>query len=354
MDESPTGNEKVRFRTEYAGVHASPCYPAVAGDDFPAIAGGQTGLPTTTRTRTRPPILMKLTGIADEAGPAIDTQIKAVKELGWNAIEMRNVATATQPSGSVHEIPENAFDEVRETLAAAGVAVPAIGSTIANWAREIEEPYEITDAQIQRLIPRAKALGTTHVRIMSYAVRKQADGSDHADQLVNERVKRLRDITGRLLDAGLVPVHENCMNYGGMSLSKTLELLEKVPGLKLVFDTANPVFNRDRDAEDGRMQDPWAFYQAVRDHVVHVHIKDCVWNPAKNDADYTWPGEGDGRVRDILADLKARHYDGWISIEPHMAVVFHDTSGEAKPDPEGQYRNFVDYGRKLAALIDSL
>lgn len=296
---------------------------------------------------------MKFTGIADEAGAGVDLQIRAVKELGWDAIEMRNVAAPGAEAGSVHEIPQEQFDAVRRALDEAGVTVPAIGSTVANWARSIEEPFEITEGQLSRLIPRARALGTKYARIMSYAVRKNPDGSDHEDQMVRERVRRLREITSRLNDAGLVVVHENCMNYGGMAASRTLELLAEVPGMKLVFDTANPVFNVDRDGS-GHMQDPWAFYQAVKDHVEHVHIKDCVWNAEKGDADYTWPGEGDGRVRDILADLSARAYSGWISIEPHMAVVFHDTSGGSLPDPEGQYRNFVEYGMRLEALARGL
>jgi len=296
---------------------------------------------------------MKFTGIADEAGAGVDIQIRAVKELGWNAIEMRNVAVVGGAAGSVHEIPDEQFEQVRRELNHAGVTVPAIGSTVANWARSIEEPFDITLDQLGRLIPRAKALGTRYIRIMSYAVRKNEDGSDHADQMVAERIRRLREITSRLTDAGLVVVHENCMNYGGMAASRTLELLAELPDMKLVFDTANPVFNHDRDGNGG-MQDPWAFYQAVKGHIEHVHIKDCVWNAEKGDADYTWPGEGDGRVRDILADLRAGGYTGWISIEPHMAVVFHDTSGDAKPDAELQYQNFVEYGRRLESLVAGL
>ena len=302
---------------------------------------------------------MKLTGITDEAGSEIGVQIRAVKELGWNAIESRNAAVPAGKAASIHELPEDEFDAVARELESSGVAVPAIGSTMANWARSIEEPFELTLDQLSRLIPRARRLGTTHIRIMSYAVRKNADGSDHADQMVQERVRRLREIHQRLGDAGLVAVHENCMNYGGMGISRTLELLDAIPGLKLVFDTANPVFNLDRDRPgSGAMQDPWAFYLAVRDHIVHIHIKDCVWNAAKNDADYTWPGEGDGRVRDVLADLKSRGYGGWISIEPHMAVVFHDAETGTSENPEEkarrQYANFVEYGRRLESLVHSL
>jgi len=55
--------------------------------------------------------------------------------------------------------------------------------------------------------------------------------------------RRVKEVTDRFLDAGLQPVHENCMNYGGMSWQHALELLDRCPGLKWVFDTANPVFN---------------------------------------------------------------------------------------------------------------
>jgi sugar phosphate isomerase/epimerase len=187
-------------------------------------------------------------------------------------------------------------------------------------------------------------LGTRFIRIMSF---KPGDDEHRIPLQVFERV---REVTQRFLDAGLQPVHENCMNYGGMSWQHALELLDKCPGLKWVFDTANPVFNPDRSkAKPWPRQDPWEFWEHVRDHVAHIHIKDARWNPARNDADYTWPGEGDGRVRDILQDAIARGYDAGISIEPHMVVVFHDAS--APSDAEAQRQNYVEYGRRLEKLI---
>ncbi|HAV62070.1 MAG TPA: xylose isomerase, partial [Verrucomicrobiales bacterium] len=96
-------------------------------------------------------------------------------------------------------------------------------------------------------------------------------------------------------------------------------------------------------------QDPWEYWQAVKDHVVHIHIKDATWNPAKNDADYNWPGEGQGKVREILKDAFARGYDAGISIEPHMVVVFHDANSKA--DDSAIQANFIEYGRRLEKLI---
>jgi sugar phosphate isomerase/epimerase len=132
--------------------------------------------------------------------------------------------------------------------------------------------------------------------------------------------------------------------------------LESVPGLKWVFDTANPVFNQDWSRPEPRhQQDPWEFWTAVRDHSVHIHVKDARWIPAKRDADYHWPGEGDGAVRRILADAFARGYSGALSIEPHMVAVFHDTTGTAPAAQDAALReNYVEYGRRLMALVAGL
>ena len=55
---------------------------------------------------------MILTGITDEAGALIDTQIKAVKELGWNTIEARSVEVEGFPKANLHDIADEAFDLV--------------------------------------------------------------------------------------------------------------------------------------------------------------------------------------------------------------------------------------------------
>ena len=288
---------------------------------------------------------MILTGITDEAGALIDTQIKAVKELGWNTIEARSVEVEGFPKANLHDIADEAFDVIEEKLKKAGVGVYCFGSTIANWGKKIDDPFDLSE--VERAIPRMQRLGSQYVRIMSYAVR------EGEDQLEEERFHRLREITKRFLDAGITPVHENCMNYGGMSWQHALKLLENVPGLKWVFDTANPVFNDDRSKpEPMPKQDPWEFWTHLKKHTVHIHVKDAIWDNSKNDADYTLPGKGDGAVRRILSDALESGYDGGISIEPHLAVVFHDDS--VKASDEEIYRSFIGYGKALMELLEDI
>jgi sugar phosphate isomerase/epimerase len=286
---------------------------------------------------------MVLTGIGDEAGASLEAQINAASELGWRHLEMRFVEVPGFAKGNLHDIPEAAFDTVAGTLRDAGIEVYCFASGVANWSKNIHDPFSITLDEVRRCIPRMQKLNTKLVRIMSFKP------GDAEDRIPGEIFRRVGEITKMFLDAGLQPVHENCMNYGGMSWQHGLELLEKCPGLKWVFDTGNPIFNPDRSKpKPWPRQDPWEFWEHIRDHVAHIHVKDGRFDAARNDCVYTYPGEGDGRVRDILSDAMRRGYTGWVSIEPHVASVFHDAT--AKTSASGAFESFVEYARKMEAM----
>jgi sugar phosphate isomerase/epimerase len=288
---------------------------------------------------------MILTGIGDEGANTLEGQIQATKELNWQHLEMRGVEVSGFPKANFHDIPDAAFDQAVRKLESTGIGVYCFGSTVMNWAKRIEDPFEITLAEVKRAIPRMRRVGAKYVRVMSFKP------GDDEYKIPAEVFRRVKDVTNRFLDAGLQPVHENCMNYGGMSWQHALELLDKCPGLKWVFDTANPVLNPDRSKpKPWPRQDAWEFWEHIRDYVAHIHIKDATWNPAKNDADYDWPGEGQGQVREILKDAFARGYDAGISIEPHMVVVFHDAQSKAASE-DAMRNNYIEYGRRLESLF---
>jgi sugar phosphate isomerase/epimerase len=290
---------------------------------------------------------MKVMGIGDEAATLLAGQIEACRELGWESIEMRAVQCPGFSKMNFHDLPEGAFEMAVEQLETANLKVYCFGSAIMNWAKKVSDPFEITEAEVKRTIPRMQRLGVKYVRIMSF----KPDDDDY--KIPTEVFRRVREVTKRFLDAGIQPLHENCMNYGGMSWQHALELLDKCPGLKWLFDPANPRFNSDRSKpKPWSSQDPWEFWTHVRDYSEHIHIKDAKWNPDKKDADYTWPGEGEGRVRDILKDAMVRGYQGAVSIEPHMVVVFHDANSKAN-DADAR-RNFVEYGRRTEAMVEEL
>lgn len=300
--------------------------------------------------------MIKLTGIADEAGASLDVQIQAHQELGWDSIEAR-IVEFDGVKGNLHEIPDTVFDKVAARLEEKGMKICGFGSLIGNWAKKITDDFSITEAEIARAIPRMQRLGAKLIRVMSYAVCKDDAGNDLEEQFAPERIKRMREINQRFADAGLTVVHENCMNWGGMSPSHVHRLAEAVPGMKWVFDTGNPVFIDDRD-RPGHKQDSWEMYQAIKPHMVHVHVKDGIWDKTKNDAVYTYPGEGEGQTERIMRDLVETGYSGYISIEPHVAVVFHGAGAADNLSPEQkareQYDSYLKYGRMLEAMLKKL
>ncbi len=274
---------------------------------------------------------MFFSGIADEAGKDLETQVRAHLELGWKHIELRNIDGI-----GVADLCERNFEQIAEKLGEAGLGVSCFASQLCNWSRPIAKHPDIDRHELERAIPRMQRLGCPFIRTMSYPNAGWPEDEWHA-----EVIRRLTELCRIAEDGGVTLVHENCNGWGGLGPAQTLQMLGEVdsPALKLVWDTGNPV---DHD------QDPWAYYDAVNEHVVYVHIKDGVKRDGK--MTYTYPGEGDGRVRDLLRDLSSRQYAGGLSIEPHLAAIVHE--GKEATQQDVAYAQYVEYGRRLMGLVE--
>ena len=124
------------------------------------------------------PTMIKLTGIADEAGASLDVQIQAHKELGWDSIESR-VVEFDGVKGNLHEIPDAVFDKVVARLEEKGMGVCGFGSLIGNWAKKITDDFSITEAEIGRAIPRMQRLGA---KVVSHVT--QLGDTPHLEKLI--------------------------------------------------------------------------------------------------------------------------------------------------------------------------
>lgn len=292
-------------------------------------------------------------GFSDEASTDFRKQIEAATELGWENIESRKIGDKDLSS-----LTEEEFEVVSGLLTDGGIKINCYGSAVANWGKDPrrQEDFDASIKELRNVIPRMEKLGIKTLRGMSFAVVKDADpDSREIRTLVFSKV---RELVKMCEDAGVLYLHENCMNYGGMSSDHTLRLIEEVnsPNFGLVFDTGNPVMTWDRRGKAPyRKQCSWDFYKAVREHINYVHIKDGRYIGETDrifpDVDWTFAGEGDGDVRRIVKDLLASGYEGGFSIEPHMTVVFHEESAGTRE--ELQYRNFIEYGRRFMQLVNS-
>lgn len=299
---------------------------------------------------------MFLTGFADEAGSDFAVQLKATKELGWKFIESRNINGKTLATLSDEE-----FDHVCAQLDESGIRINCYGSAVANWQKHPrkEEDFEKSLNELNAAIPRMQKLGIKLIRGMSFLspIEGEAPDSPELEKIIFKKVRQLVEICA---DNGIVYGHENCMNYGGLSYIHTLRLLEGVnhDNLKLIYDTGNPCFNyRWIGQPPFPLQSSWEFYSHVKEHIVYVHIKDGVALPLDDcmkrpDPVFTYAGDGMGDVRAIVGDLLKNGYDGGFSMEPHLAVVFHDDKKQAEADI--RYQNYISYGKHFEQLLRSL
>ncbi len=277
---------------------------------------------------------MFFSGISDEAGQAIDTQIKAHQELGWNHLELRLVDGV-----NLTQLPDEKFEEVFAKVTDAGMKVSCFASAIANWARPITCDPKIDIDDLRRAIVRMHRFGTRFIRVMSYP--NDPNHPLDEDEWRREAISRMKTLARIAEDGGIVLVHENCSGWGGLSAENSNILLGEVnsPALKVVFDTGNPVTYG---------QDAWDYYQKVYDSIVYVHIKDV--KRINGEDHYCFCGEGDGCVRRIVGDLLAKGYDGGFSIEPHLAAVIH--TGQQAESAEQLYSSYTEYGRRLMKIVE--
>jgi len=281
----------------------------------------------------------RFTGFADEAGKAMDDQISVVKEVGWNSIELRMVG-----DGSVCDLSDKEWADLWARLQAEGITVPAFGGQIANWARPISGDFQQDMDELTRNAPRMKQAGTNIMRVMSYPNDK--DNPWPEDKWKAEVIRRLRELAKAAEDLDVILGHENCSGYGGLGPTQFLELVEAVdsPCFKLVFDTGN------NSGHENDLDGSWRYYEACKDHIVHVHIKSY---KRGEDGKLTtcYPDEDPNQKR-ILADLKARGYESWLSIEPHMAAAVH--AGKSADDKGVARGIWVEYTRRLQKVVASV
>lgn len=277
----------------------------------------------------------RLAGIGDEAAPGLVDQLAAVRELRWNRLELRSLDHVPLAA-----LPEADFARAAEHIRAAGVEVVAVAAKIGDWSRPATGDFTLDTAELDILARRCAVLGTRTVRIMSYP-----SGGLAEPEWRRTVYTRMRELTRRAEDAGLILAHENCAGWAGEDADRALDLISHVdsPALRVLFDIGNGVAHG---------YDAAAMLRPLVEYVTHVHVKDAVTGP-DGDIAYVLPGEGRAGVAECLRILADHGYRGALSIEPHLHLRPH--LGAEGVDPgRGDRAAFVRYGRALERTVDRI
>ncbi len=284
---------------------------------------------------------MIITGISDEAGKHIETQIKAHKVLGWNTLELRN-HNGVNPSTT--KFTDEEFDKVRRIIEEKEMTVVGFASAIGNWSRNIRGDFNIDKEDLKVAAKRMKSLGVKYTRIMSWI-------QDDKDPVFTkkETIRRSKELAKMAEEYDVILAHENCTGWGGESPENMLELKAEVnsPNFVLLYDTGNVTAYA--------YEDVMGFFQKLRGNIDYVHIKDSLLATPGRENQFRFVGEGESRVKDVLKILlNEDKYDGIISIEPHVSAIVHLGDDKKNDDDQLLFDSYVKYGTMLMDMISGV
>ncbi|MFE0022211.1 sugar phosphate isomerase/epimerase family protein [Amycolatopsis sp. NPDC059021] len=241
-----------------------------------------------------------LSGFADEISPDPAVQCQVLTELGVGYVEFRGAWDT-----NVLDLDDTRLGRVRDLLARHGLGVSSIGSPIGKIG--IHEDFEAHLRRFDRALAVARTLEAPYIRIFSFFLPPDDDPGDHRDEVL----RRMSALAARAEGHDVILVHENEKDIYGDIPERCLDIVEAVgsPRLRLAWDAANFVQCGRRPYTEG--------YALLRPHLEYVQIKDAVLASGE----VVPAGEGDGEVRETIRALRGDSFDGFFSLEPHLAAA---------------------------------
>src|SRR5215469_13061365 len=240
-----------------------------------------------------------LSGFADEISPELDEQLAVLAAESISHLELRSVW-----STNVADLDDAQLARFRSRVGESGMQVSAIGSPIGKI--RIDAPFGPELERMRRIGDVACELGTTLVRVFSFFIPQGQSAEPYRAQVVD----RMGQLAALAADRGLVLAHENEKQIYGDRPERCADIIASVgsPALRATFDAANFVQCGIRPHSEA--------YELLRPYLVYVQVKDAL----AETGEVVPAGQGDGQVRETLAALRDSGFQGYLSLEPHLAA----------------------------------
>ncbi len=266
--------------------------------------------------------MIRLAAFADEANPSLQKQILALKRNGISMIELRGLDGVNISKISLEDAKNYA-----RLLKDEGIEVWSIGSPVGKI--DIANPFSETEEELRHICRLANIFGTSRIRMFSF---KNAEGQG---EKVVENLKKMVSIA-KEFSCDLY--HENEKKIFGEKAKDVTLLLDRVEGLKSIYDPANYI-------EVG--EDPEMTLSALAPRADYYHIKDALLETGQ----IVPAGQGDGRILQLIKSISPEK-DVTLTLEPHLAIF----DGFAQID-ESQLKNkyvFPDNETSFDAAVSAL
>ena len=239
-----------------------------------------------------------LSGFSDEISPDPREQCQVASGLGLKYVEIRSAWNV-----NILDLDADQLATLQQTLKEFDLSVSSIGSPIGKIY--IDEDFEPHLERMRHAAEMARTFAAPYIRIFSFFIREGDDPDTHRDEVLR-RMRALADVAE---EYDVVLLHENEKEIYGDIPRRCLDIVTTVdsPKLRLAWDAANFVQVGVRPFTEG--------YAQLRPYVDYIQIKDA----RLADASVVVAGAGDGEVVETIRALRADGFDGFFSLEPHLA-----------------------------------
>lgn len=240
---------------------------------------------------------IKLSGFADEIDMDLSKQIAVLKKLDIAYVEMRGVNGKGLVEYTLEEVKE-----LKKQLFDAGIRLSSVGSPIGKI--KITDDFLPHMELYKHTVEIAHEMEAPYIRMFSFFMPQGEDYAPYRGKVLSQ--------VGQFVDyaraSQITLLHENEKDIYGDVADRCLELMKEFYGenFKAVFDFANFV-------QCG--QDTLSAYEMLKPYIAYIHVKDAL----HQDASVVPAGHGDGNVKEILKLQKDSGYEGFLSLEPHLA-----------------------------------
>jgi len=278
-----------------------------------------------------------LSAFADEIDADLNTQMDVLDTHGIKHIEMRGV--------DGKNIVQYSLDEVREIkrrIDARGFKLSSVGSPLGKIG--INDDFAPHLELFKHTLEIAKIMESPYIRIFSFYIPEGEQADAYREQVIDRWSQFVKAAEG----SGITLLHENEKGIYGDTPERCLDLMQSLncESVKAIFDFANFVQCDARHNIEG--------FELLKDYVAYIHVKDAVYS----DHHVVPAGEGDGCIEEILRKLYEDGYEGFLSLEPHLAnfAGFADLEPHSPGFdlPEGGARSFAIAVQALKKLLRSI
>jgi sugar phosphate isomerase/epimerase len=271
-----------------------------------------------------------LSAFGDEIAVDLGEQLDLLNELKVSYLDLRSAWGV-----NVLYMDDDDVARARGVLADHDVKVGCIGSPIGK--SPIVDPIGKELGNLARIMEIGEAFDCRRVRMFSFYPPDTGTNAGY-DRYVEQSASRLVRLAELAGQKGFTLLLENEREIVGDALARCHTLITTVdsPHLRFLWDPANFV-------QVGEEQITERGWPLLGDYTEYVHIKDA----RLSDGAVTAAGEGDGQVRELLAELRSSGYQGILSLEPHLAFAGRSSGFSG----ESGMRYAVEALRKLMAEV---